>query len=111
MQAAYQKAEKTSGAKTKMDKVEVKNMRYILIAIAAFCIGFEYSEAQHPAEYYPVTVTVAEGDTLGSLAWRMKNEYGDQRDWRVIADWAQENNKLGRYVYPGQNIVFQVEKR
>lgn len=111
MQAAYEEAEKASGAKTKMGKVEVKIMRIIFFILLGFCIGFECGEAQHPAEYYPVTVTVAEGDTLGALAWRMKNEYGDQRDWRVIADWARENNKLGRYVYPGQNIVFQVEKR
>lgn len=37
---------------------------------------------------------VKEGDSLGAICWRLKDEYGDRRDWREIADGiVRDNNK------------------
>ena len=81
----------------------------IIVSVLAFCAGYEYCDAQRPVEYKPVTVTVTDGDTLGAIAWRLKRDYNDTRDWRVIASQAKEDNSLGRYIYPGQKIVVKVE--
>lgn len=35
---------------------------------------------------------VKEGDSLGAICWRLKDEYGDRRDWREIADGIVRNN-------------------
>lgn len=84
-------------------------MKYFIIFLTAFCLGWEYADAQRPVEYKPVTVTVTDGDTLGAIAWRLKSDYEDSRDWRVIASQAKEENNLGQYIYPGQKLLFKVE--
>lgn len=46
-----------------------------------------------------------EGDTLEGICCRLKDEYGDKRDWREIAFYVcKDNNKKDGWVYLGEKI-------
>lgn len=47
----------------------------VLMLIAAFCLGCEYSEAQRPVEHLPVTVTVNDGDPTVYLESSIATKY------------------------------------
>ena len=88
-------------------------MKYLLSFIwgvfFALCVIEPYYI--NPATNIPVTVTVAQGDTLEEIILRLKKEYNDRRDWREIAYYAEKANRLGRWLQPGQVIVFNMEAR
>lgn len=86
-------------------------MRSVFIAIAALFIGW-YSHAifTEPADYRPVMVTVRKGDTLAQIANDLKEKYDDDRDWRYIVWQAQEDNEIGEFIFPGQQIIFRMVK-
>lgn len=53
---------------------------------------------------------VKEGDSLGAICWRLKDEYGDRRDWREIADdIIRDNNKKSSYVYIGERLNVRLQ--
>ena len=53
---------------------------------------------------------VKEGDSLGAICWRLKDEYGDRRDWREIADSiVRDNNKKSSYVYIGERLNVRLQ--
>lgn len=53
---------------------------------------------------------VKEGDSLGAICWRLKDEYGDRRDWREIADGiVRDNNKKSSYVYIGEQLNVRLQ--
>lgn len=47
-----------------------------------------------------------EGDTLEGICCRLKDEYGDKRDWREIAFYVcKDNNKKDGWVYLGEKSM------
>ena len=53
---------------------------------------------------------VRDGDSLGAICWRLKDEYGDQRDWRIIADdIIRDNNKKDAWVYVGEKLSVRLQ--
>lgn len=50
------------------------------------------------------------GDSLGAICWRLKDEYGDQRDWRIIADSIiRDNNKKDARIYIGEKLSVRLQ--
>ena len=62
-----------------------------------------------PKQTVAVTVTVRVGDTLEEIIYDLKETYDDQRDWREICAQAERDNALGRYILPGEHIIFNME--
>ena len=51
-----------------------------------------------------------EGDTLEGICCRLKDEYGDKRDWREIAFYVcKDNNKKDGWVYLGEKINVRLQ--
>lgn len=51
-----------------------------------------------------------EGDSLGAICWRLKSEYKDARDWRIIADEIiRDNNKKDAWVYVGEKLSVRLQ--
>lgn len=87
-------------------------MRSVLIAITALFIGWNSRAIfTEPEDYRPVAVTVREGDTLEQIAYRLKEKYNDDRDWRYIVFQATVDNQIGEFIYPGQQIIFRVVRK
>lgn len=84
-------------------------MKYFLTFAIAFCLGVWWCHSDHPVAYKPAAVTVSKGDTMESIICNLKEEYHDTRDWRAIAYSAYEDNDIGKYIYPGQVLVFKME--
>ena len=87
-------------------------MKTLLIVVLAMMAGWqacEYFKAPaKPADYAPVVAVVREGDTMQSIIERAQKEFGDTRDWRVIAHQAKEDNSLESFIYPGQFIILRM---
>lgn len=84
-------------------------MKYLLLIIllAAFlCAAFH----PQPKEVVTVKVVVKQGDVLQNIVWKLKEKYGDSRDWREICYYAGEKNSLGKFIYPGQVLYIDVVK-
>lgn len=87
-------------------------MRSFLGAILALFVGWHaHAILDKPVDYRPVMITVGQGDTLAQIAYRLKEKYNDDRDWRHIVFQAQEDNQIGEFIYPGQQIIFRVVKK
>lgn len=87
-------------------------MRSVLIAITALLIGWNsHAIFTEPEDYRPVAVTVREGDTLEQIAYRLKEKYNDDRDWRYIVFQATVDNQIGEFIYLGQQIIFRVVRK
>ena len=88
-------------------------MRHLLSFMCGIALALCVIEPYYlnPAVNVPVSITVTKGDTLEGIIYRLKKEYNDRRDWRKIAFAAKERNQLGRWIYPGQIIVFEMEAR
>lgn len=53
---------------------------------------------------------VRDGDSLGAICWRLKDEYGDRRDWREIAHQiCIDNNKKDGWVYIGETLNIRLQ--
>lgn len=53
---------------------------------------------------------VRDGDSLGAICWRLKDEYKDQRDWRIIADGIiRDNNKKDARIYIGEKLSVRLQ--
>lgn len=51
-----------------------------------------------------------EGDTLEGICCRLKDEYGDKRDWREIAFYVcKDNNKKDGWVYLGERLNVRLQ--
>lgn len=88
-------------------------MKTLLIVVLAMMAGWqacEYFKAPaKPADYAPVVAVVREGDTMQSIIERAQKEFGDTRDWRIVAHQAAKDNNIGRFIYPGQFMILRME--
>lgn len=82
-------------------------MKYVVFAlsVAAFCIMLYQQPEKKTVE---VNVVVKQGDILQDIIYELKEQYNDSRDWREIYCEAKQDNAFGRYIIPGQNIVFKM---
>lgn len=75
-------------------------------------LGYAYRVVAGP-ETTEITVpyhVVRDGDSLGAICWRLKDEYGDRRDWRIIADdIIRDNNKKDAWVYVGEKLSVRLQ--
>ena len=62
-----------------------------------------------PKQTVAVTVTVRAGETLEEYMFEINEAYDDQRDWREICAQAERDNAFGRYILPGEHIIFNME--
>lgn len=75
-------------------------------------LGYAYHVMAGP-ETTEITVpyhVVRNGDSLGAICWRLKDEYGDRRDWRIIADdIIRDNNKKDARIYIGEKLSVRLQ--
>lgn len=83
-------------------------MKYLLLIILAafFYVAFH----PQPKEVVTVKVVVQQGDVLQNIIWKLKEKYGDSRDWREICYYAGQKNALDQFIYPGQVLYIDVVK-
>lgn len=84
--------------------------KYLVAAFLAFLVAImiAFPPNAEPADKILVPVTVHSGDTLSEICQRLAAEYGDERDWREIVYYAQEQNGIGRYIQPGDKLVIEL---
>ena len=46
---------------------------------------------------------------MEEIIYDLKETYDDQRDWREICAQAERDNAFGRYILPGEHIIFNME--
>lgn len=84
---------------------------FLIIALSLivgwFGHGYLVKSAQ-PLDYKPVLAVVQQGDTLEEIIHRTQKDYGDYRDWRIIAHQAHQDNRLEQFIYPGQFIILRM---
>lgn len=56
-----------------------------------------------------VPVTVQQGDTLDGICIKLADEYGDERNYKEIVYYAQVQNHVQRFIYPGQTLFVELE--
>lgn len=86
-----------------MKKYMVAAFLAILVAIM---IAFPPEAEQHEKIYVPYTVY--SGDTLSGICQSLAAHYGDERDWREIVYYANEQNGKPRYLQPGDKLVIEL---
>ena len=86
-----------------MKKYMVAAFLAILVAVM---IAFPPSAEQTEKIYVPYTVYA--GDTLSDICIRLAEQYGDERDWREIVYYANEQNGKPRYLQPGDKLVIEL---
>ncbi|MED9992727.1 hypothetical protein [Phascolarctobacterium faecium] len=84
-------------------------MKYFLAVLGLVCCLWYSFFMDDPKQTVAVTVTVQAGDTLEEIIYDLKETYDDQRDWREICAQAERDNAFGRYILPGEHIVFNME--
>ena len=88
-------------------------MKTFLIVVLAMMAGWQacdyFKTPAKPKDYAPVVAVVREGDTVQGIVERAQKQFGDKRDWRIIADQAKKDNDLGRFIYPGQFVILRME--
>lgn len=88
----------------------MKTFLIVVLAMMAGWFGHESLTAPTQApDYAPVVAVVREGDTVQGIVERVQKEFGDKRDWRVVAEQAKKDNNLGRFIYPGQFMILRME--
>lgn len=86
-----------------MKKYAVAAFLAILVAVM---IAFPPDAEQHEKIYVPYTVH--SGDTLSGICQSLAAHYGDERDWREIVYYANEQNGKPRYLQPGDKLVIEL---
>lgn len=67
--------------------------------------AYQMVKGQEVTEIVVPYHVLEEGDTLEGICCRLKDEYGDKRDWREIAFYVcKDNNKKDGWVYLGEKI-------
>ena len=56
-----------------------------------------------------VPVTVQQGDALDGICIKLADEYGDERNYKEIVYYAQVQNHVQRFIYPGQTLFVELE--
>ena len=88
----------------------MKTFLIVVLGMMAGWFGCEYfMSPAKPVDYAPVVTVVREGDTLQGIVERVQKEFGDKRDWRIVADQAKKDNNIGRFLYPGQFMILRME--
>ena len=84
-------------------------MVLVMLVVAAFVIFDSF----HEPEKVRVPVTVGRGDTLFDICGELKEEYGDRRGIQEIVYYARKQNGLEgkKYIYAGDHLVIEIEKR
>lgn len=77
-----------------------------LVILVAVMIAFPPEAEQHEKIYVPYTVH--SGDTLSGICQSLAAHYGDERDWREIVYYANEQNGKPRYIQPGDKLVIEL---
>lgn len=84
--------------------------KYAIVAflaiLVAVMIAFPPEAEQHEKIYVPYTVH--SGDTLSGICQSLAAHYGDERDWREIVYYANEQNGKPRYLQPGDKLVIEL---
>lgn len=84
--------------------------KYMVAAFLAILVAVMIAfppEAEQTEKIY-VPYTVYRGDTLSDICIRLAEQYGDERDWREIVYYAQEQNGKPRYLQPGDKLVIEL---
>jgi cell division protein YceG involved in septum cleavage len=84
-------------------------VKYFLTVLGLACCLWYSFFMDEPKQTVAVTVTVQAGDTLEEIIYDLKEAYDDQRDWREICAQAEMDNAFGRYILPGEHIIFNME--
>lgn len=84
-------------------------MKYFLVVLGLAACLFYAVFANEPKQTVTVTVVVHAGDTLEEIIYDLKETYDDHRDWREICAQAERDNAFGRFILPGQHIIFNME--
>lgn len=77
-----------------------------LAILVAVMIAFPPQAEQTEKIYVPYMVH--SGDTLSGICQSLAAHYGDERDWREIVYYANEQNGKPRYIQPGDKLVIEL---